>query len=223
MAPRPAYGHSQDRRPDLKQVLLSLGVSNDGGVPLRLGIREGHTRESTETPVAIEECLALGFKGVISLVAASKASSQRPLGRWVEQHLGLVPLVPRPGLVRQELASGGQQQAPSSQLAAQQARAYATAQGQEAERGAEHLRRVAARSFACAADAEAAVAQEEGRGQGQRGRWPQHWRYHARHSRVESFRQRQKRGRRGRPAKAESPCRSHPLLSSGRSGGRHPS
>jgi transposase len=34
--PRPAYGHSKDGRDDLKQVLLSLGVSSDG-LPLRLG------------------------------------------------------------------------------------------------------------------------------------------------------------------------------------------
>jgi transposase len=31
VAPRPAHGHSKDGRPDLKQVLLSLGVSGDGG------------------------------------------------------------------------------------------------------------------------------------------------------------------------------------------------
>src|SRR5262249_52614221 len=37
-APRPAYGPSQDGRADLKQVLLRLGVSGDGGVPLRLGV-----------------------------------------------------------------------------------------------------------------------------------------------------------------------------------------
>jgi len=36
-APRPAYGHSKDGRDDLTQVLLSLGVSGDGGIPLRLG------------------------------------------------------------------------------------------------------------------------------------------------------------------------------------------
>ena len=29
-APRPAYGHSKDGRDDLKQVLLSLGVSGEG-------------------------------------------------------------------------------------------------------------------------------------------------------------------------------------------------
>jgi transposase len=71
--PRPAYGHSKDGRADRKQGLLSLGVSGDGGLPLRLGIRDGNTNDSTETPVAIEECLALGLEGVIGIVADSKA------------------------------------------------------------------------------------------------------------------------------------------------------
>ena len=93
----------------------------------------------------------------------------------------------------------------SSPLAQQQATAYATAQTKEAEWGADHIHRVTARSFACAADAEAAIAQEEGRGPGRRGRQAQRWRYHALHYRVETFRHRPKRTRRGRPPKAEPP------------------
>jgi len=76
-APRPAYGHSKDGRDDLKQVLLSLGVSGDGGLPLRLGIRDGNTSDSVETPLAIEECLTLGLEGVQGIVAESKAYSRR--------------------------------------------------------------------------------------------------------------------------------------------------
>ena len=72
-APRPAYGHSKDGRGDLKQVLLSLGVSGDGGLPLRLGMRDGNTSDRVETPVAIEECLALGLEGVHGIVADSTA------------------------------------------------------------------------------------------------------------------------------------------------------
>jgi hypothetical protein len=56
--PRPAYGPSQDGRDDLQQGLLSLGVSGDGGFPVRLGLRDGHRRESVETPLAMEACLA---------------------------------------------------------------------------------------------------------------------------------------------------------------------
>jgi transposase len=57
-APRPAYGHRKDGRGDLQQVLLSLGGSGDGGVPVRVGSRDGHHRDSVATPGAIEECLA---------------------------------------------------------------------------------------------------------------------------------------------------------------------
>jgi transposase len=75
--PRPAYGHSKDGRDGLKQVLLSLGVSGDGGLPLRLGLRDGNTSDSVETPVAVEECLALGLAGLQGIVADSKAYSRR--------------------------------------------------------------------------------------------------------------------------------------------------
>jgi len=107
--PRPAYGHSKDGHDDLKQVLLSLGVSSDG-LPLRVGIRDGNTSDSTETPVAIEECLALGLDGVRGIVADSKAYCKRTLGLCLEKRIGLITLVPRTCGVRQELERWGQQQ-----------------------------------------------------------------------------------------------------------------
>jgi hypothetical protein len=69
----------------------------------------------------------------------------------------------------------------SSQLAPQAAVAYNAAQAKEAERVAEHVQRVEARWCAWAADAEAAISDYEGRGQGRRGRKPRLWRYHALH------------------------------------------
>ena len=72
-APRPAYGHSKDGRDDLTHVLLSLGVSGDGGIPLRVGLRDGNRRDSVEPPVALEECLAVGLEGGRGIVADSKA------------------------------------------------------------------------------------------------------------------------------------------------------
>lgn len=109
-APRPAYGHSKDGRADLKQVLLSLGVSGDGGLPLRVGVRDGNRSDSVETPVAIEECLALGLEGVRGIVADSKAYSRRTLGLCLERQLGLVTLVPRTCAIRQDLEIWGRQQ-----------------------------------------------------------------------------------------------------------------
>ena len=49
-APCPAYGHSQDGRGELTQVLWSLGGSGDGGLPLRRGLHDGKTRESLDGP-----------------------------------------------------------------------------------------------------------------------------------------------------------------------------
>ena len=109
-APRPAYGHSTDGRADLKQVLLSLGVSGDGGVPLRLGVRDGNRSDSVETPVAIAECLALGLEGVRGIVADSKAYSRRTLGVCLEHKVDLITLVPHTCAVRQALEAWGQQQ-----------------------------------------------------------------------------------------------------------------
>src|SRR5499427_4858468 len=109
-APHPAYGHSKDGREDLKQVLLSLGVSGDGGIPLRLGLRDGNRSDSVETPIAIEECLALGLEGVRGVVADSKAYSRRTLGLCLERKIGLVTLVPRTCAIRQDLEAWGRQQ-----------------------------------------------------------------------------------------------------------------
>jgi transposase len=252
-APRPAYGHSKDGRDDLKQVLLSLGVSGDGGIPLRLGIRDGNRSDSVETPLAIEECLALGLEGVCGIVADSKAYSRRTLGLCLERGIGLVTLVPRTCTVRQELEVWGQQQATlpllvekpgrtkaeaprrwhgqsmmrqveveyrdgrvaqealrfvvvhSSQLAQQQTQAYTGAQEKEAQALADHTARVQAQWFACLPDADAAIAEYEGRGQGRRGRRPRPWRYHAVHYRSVAATRRTRRARPGRPAKTEPP------------------
>jgi transposase len=252
-APRPAYGHSKDGRDDLKQVLLSLGVSGDGGLPLRVGLRDGNRSDSVETPLAIEECLALGLDGVRGIVADSKAYSRRTLGLCLEQGIGLVTLVPRTCAVREALETWGQQQpalpllvekpgrtkaeAPrrwhgqsvmrqveveysdgriaaealrfvvvhSSHLAQQQAQSYAAAQARETEAVAAHVRQVHARWFACRPDAEAAIAEYEGRGQGRRGRQPRPWRYHTVRYGIMAETRPTRRARRGRPARTAPP------------------
>jgi transposase len=218
-----------------------------------MGLRDGNTSDSRETPVAIAECLALGLDGMRGIVADSKAYCKRTLGLCLAQGVGLITLVPRTCAVRQEVEAWGQQQealplllekpgrtrqeAPrrwhgasvvrqvevedaeghldvaeirflvvhSSQLAHQAAEAYAAAQAKEAEPLAAHIQHVEARWFACAADAEAAIAEYEGRGQGRRGRKPRPWRYHDLHYQVEAVSVPQKRTRRGRPPKAEAP------------------
>ena len=93
---------------DLKQVLLRLGVRSDGFL-LRLGVCDGNTSDSTETPVAIEKCVALGLDGVRGIVADSKVYCKRTLGLCLEQGVGLITLVPRTCTVRQAVEAWGQQ------------------------------------------------------------------------------------------------------------------
>jgi len=166
--------------------------------------------------------------GLITLVPRTCAVRQEAEA-WGQQHGSLPLLLEKPGRTRQEAprrwhgasivrqvevedADGRLAMAEirflvvhSSQLADQTAAAYAAAQAKEAERLAEHIRRVEARWFACAADAEAAIADYEGRGQGRRGRPPHPWRHHALHYRVEAVQVPKKRPRRGRPPKTEVP------------------
>jgi len=46
---RPAitWGHSKDHRPDLKQLLFTLTLANDGGVPLYFSVDSGNTNDDT--------------------------------------------------------------------------------------------------------------------------------------------------------------------------------
>lgn len=94
---------------------------------------------------------------------------------------------------------------PSRPVAQQAAAAYAAAHPKEAERVTEHWQRVAARWGAWAADAAAAMAADDGRGQGRRGRQPPPWRSPPRRARREEVTPRQQRTPRGRPPKAAGP------------------
>jgi hypothetical protein len=68
-------------------VLLSLGVRRDG-LPLRLGVRDGHPSDRPEAAVAIAACGARGREGVHGMVAARKAYGKRTLGVCLEPHVG---------------------------------------------------------------------------------------------------------------------------------------
>lgn len=45
--PAITWGHSKDHRPDLKQLLFTLTVTNDGGVPLCFQVDSGNTTDDT--------------------------------------------------------------------------------------------------------------------------------------------------------------------------------
>jgi transposase len=92
----------------------------------------------------------------------------------------------------------------STQLAQHHEVAYGKAQVREAAALAEHVAQVQRRRFACEADAEAAIAEYEGRGTGKRGRRTCRWRYHEVRYGVDAQWQRKTRTQRGRPRKSEA-------------------
>lgn len=100
--PRPTSGHGKDGRGDLKEVILSLGVRGDGGIPRRMGLHDVNRSDTVDIPQAIEQRAALGLDGLHGLVADSKAYTPRPLGLCQERDGGLVTLVPRTCAIRQE-------------------------------------------------------------------------------------------------------------------------
>lgn len=108
--PCPTYGYSKDGRGDLKQVILSLGVSGDGGLPLRMELHDGNRSDTIDVPQAIEQSVAFQLEGLHGIVADSKAYTQRTLGLCLETGMGLVTLVPRTCAIRQEVETWGQQQ-----------------------------------------------------------------------------------------------------------------
>jgi transposase len=108
--PRPTYGYSKDGRDDLKQVILSLGVSGDGGLPLRMGLHDGNYSDTVDVPEAIEQSVEFNLGGLHGIVADSKAYTQRTLGLCLETEMGLVTLVPRTCAIRQEVEAWGQKQ-----------------------------------------------------------------------------------------------------------------
>jgi hypothetical protein len=68
---------------------LGLGVSGEGGISLRVGLREGNRSERVATLVAIAEWLALGWEGVRGSGADSQAYSRRTLGLCLARGLDL--------------------------------------------------------------------------------------------------------------------------------------
>ena len=86
---------------------------------------------------------------------------------------------------------------PSRQLAQQQTQSYTAAQMKEAAAVVDHVRRVEGQQFACLADADAAITDFEGCGQG---------RYHTVRYRVATEMRYLRRTRRGRPTKTAPPA-----------------
>jgi hypothetical protein len=74
-APRPARGHSKDRRPDLKQLLAILTVTGDDAVPFTFRTGDGNITDDITHIQTWEECRAIAGHPGFLYVADSKLAT----------------------------------------------------------------------------------------------------------------------------------------------------
>ena len=94
---RPAitWGHSKDHRPDLKQLLLTLTVANDGGVPLYFTVDSGNTSDDTTHRATWDLLAELVGRSDFLYVADCKLASRENLRHIAARGGRFVTVLPR--------------------------------------------------------------------------------------------------------------------------------
>ena len=95
--PTPAitYGHSKDRRPDLKQLVYILTVTADGAVPVLYRLADGNTCDDPTHVPTWDDLAALTGRTDFVYVADCKLASEEAM-RHIDRHDGLfVTVLPR--------------------------------------------------------------------------------------------------------------------------------
>jgi transposase len=205
--------------PQAIEASLALGLDGVKGI-----VAESKAYSQRTVGLCLEQQV-----GLVPLVPRT-CTIRQEVEEWGRQQSSLPLLIDKPGRTRQEpprrwygssvtrpveveYRHGRVAWAPvrfvavySTQLAEQHRQTYGKAQSHEAEEVAPHIAQIEAHHYACEADAQAAIAEAEGHGQGRRGRHPCRWRYHAVHYQVQTAWRRKKRARRGRPPQGERPA-----------------
>jgi len=102
--PLVTFGYSKEHRPDLKQILFGMTVTQDGNVPITGRITSGNTSDSTENRFNITS-----LRNIVPdlsksiLVADSKFFSGIILDLAYQNNLSFVTLVPKTVGLRDEL------------------------------------------------------------------------------------------------------------------------
>jgi hypothetical protein len=93
--PRPARGHSKDRRPDLKQLVWILTVTADGTVPFTARLADGNVTDDTTHITTWEQCRAIAGRPDFLYVADSKLATTANMTH-IDRHGGrFVSVLPR--------------------------------------------------------------------------------------------------------------------------------
>jgi transposase len=89
------FGHSKDHRPDLKQLLYILTVSNDGGVPLYFTSASGNTSDDTTHRQTWDLLQALVGRADFLYVADCKLATSENMNYIARQQDRFITVLPR--------------------------------------------------------------------------------------------------------------------------------
>lgn len=101
--PVPAFGHSKDRRGDLKQLVENLTVSGDGAVPMVHQLADGNTEDSTTHIDTWGTCRVIVGRAEFLYVADSKLATRPNMGHIAAEGGRFLCILPR---TRTEEADG---------------------------------------------------------------------------------------------------------------------
>lgn len=93
--PRPARGHSKDRRPDLKQLVWILTVSADGAVPITHQMADGNTEDSTTHIATWDSCRAIAGRADFLYVADCKLATRDNMDHIASNSGRFLTVLPR--------------------------------------------------------------------------------------------------------------------------------
>jgi transposase len=101
-APRITFGHSKDHRPDLKQLLVVLTTSADGGIPVQFRTADGNTNDSQTHLETWEALRCITGQADFLYIADSKLCSGENMD-YIDRRRGrFVTVLPRTRLEDRE-------------------------------------------------------------------------------------------------------------------------
>lgn len=103
-APQPAYGHSKDHRPDLKQLVYGLNLQSGANIPLCFSVLDGNTSEQTSNRLHLDRLAGiLPPQDEVTFIMDCKLFDKRSLGHVHDADFHFVTLMPRTYNMRKEL------------------------------------------------------------------------------------------------------------------------
>ena len=115
-APAITYGYSKDHRPDLKQLLLILTTSDDGGVPLQFRCEDGNTNDAPTHQQTWDFLRKATGRTDFLYVADSKLCNRPAMDHIHDQGGRLITVLPRTRLEDREFREWIQSNTPDWQL-----------------------------------------------------------------------------------------------------------